>query len=153
MHDILITGVLHPSDPRGGTTAFDASRAIKISRLLNRGARGVVCKEAEEPGTNLSRGRFVLTIKKDRNKHSSFQAEVCCTGPHGRGNGNFSPQFHQIRQHSVRMLIPSPQYLGITSGRRVSARRTFRARTSCCASSMFVPPESFSPGLISSSSF
>jgi len=109
---VMITEILHRSDPRTQTPEAAIARRKEIENLVRRGTWELVLEEQVPPDANVISGSFVITIKNVETTEPMFKARFVA---HGNRDSEKYQLVHNItttRPSSVRLLVAIASIMG-----------------------------------------
>jgi hypothetical protein len=102
-HDILITEIIKPGDPRAAK--FDNAKRKEVQGLIDRGTWKVVTKDSVSKDANVLGGRFVLAIKHEGTEKEVWKDRFVVQGYLDHLKTSLVHVTATSQQHSSRLLV------------------------------------------------
>ena len=109
---VIITEVLHHSDPRMRSEQADRARKQEIENFVRRCTWELVLEEDVPPGSNIISGSFTIAIKDVETEKPIFKARFVAHGHRDAGKHDLVHDSTNVRQCSVRLLIAFAAIMG-----------------------------------------
>ena len=104
-HDVHLTEVLKPNDPRASSFRMMKAKGEEIKGLLDRGTFKVVLREEILPNGNVLPGRFVLSIKSTEFGDEKSKARYVIGGHRDRHKEFMVHTSQTLQPASVRLML------------------------------------------------